>query len=269
MPYADTKQIKIYYELAGRGPRLLFIGGVGGDLRSHPNAFDSPLKEHFELLAFDQRGTGRTAKPDQQYSLQDYVQDTIALLDNCHWDKSHVVGVSFGGMVAQELAIQHPERVQGLVLACTTAGGAGGSSYPLHELSDLPAEQRARLMLGIADTRKGPAWQAENPERTLELIRQGAENAAPFLSEPGGIAGIRRQIQARRHHDTYNRLHRISAPTLVCAGKFDGQAKFEAVNRLHERIPEAKLKVFQGGHAFLNQDPEAYLEIIKFLTSRA
>jgi 3-oxoadipate enol-lactonase len=143
MPYTSTLDIRIHYQRQGKGCAVLFIGGVGGDLRSKPNVFDSHLAESFDILCFDQRGTGLTDKPDVTYTMAQYAQDAEAVMDAVGWDSAHVVGVSFGGMVAQELVLKSPQRVQSLVLCCSTAGGAVGSSYPIHELSSLsPAEAR-------------------------------------------------------------------------------------------------------------------------------
>ena len=269
MPYAQTPELRIYYQRRGKGEPLLFIGGVGGDLRSHPNAFDSELADRFDILAFDQRGTGQSDKPDTPYDMAQYARDAAAVMDAAGWESCHVLGVSFGGMVAQELALQFPQRVRSLVLACTTAGGAGGSSYPLHELSDLSPADRARKMLAISDTRKNAAWQAANPEETQRLLQQAAANAPPFLKETDGIAGLTRQIEARRHHDTYERLPQIRVPVLVCGGRYDGQATPEAVTALQRRIPGAELQFFDGGHRFLSEDPEAYRAIAEFLQRHA
>src|SRR5436190_24002912 len=104
MPSARLNGIELYYERAGAGPRLLFISGSGGDLRAQPNVFASPLAKAFDLLAYDQRGLGRTDRPDIPYSMADYADDAAGLLDHAGWDQALVVGVSFGGMVAQELA---------------------------------------------------------------------------------------------------------------------------------------------------------------------
>lgn len=269
MPYARTSDLRIYYQRHGSGEPVLFIGGVGGDLRSHPSVFESYLADKFDILAFDQRGTGQTDKPDTRYTMAHYAHDATAVMDAVGWQSCHVVGVSFGGMVAQELALQFPQRVRSLVLACTTAGGAGGASYPLHELSDLSPADRARKMLAISDTRRNEAWQAANPEETGRLLSQAAENAPPFLKEPDGIRGLTRQIEARRHHDTYARLPQIRVPVLVCAGRYDGQATPEAVSALHRQIPGAELRFFAGGHRFVGEDPEAYRAVAGFLQRHA
>ena len=181
------------------------------------------------------------------------------------WYSAHVVGVSFGGMVAQEMALNYPQRVRSLVLCCTAAGGAGGSSYPIHELSRLSPAERSRKMLAIGDDRYNEAWQAAHPEETERMLNEAAANASPFLSEPGGIAGITRQIEARSHHDTYDRLPTIQIPTLVCGGEYDRQARPEVVRNLHGQIPNAELRFFSGGHAFLLQDPQAYEVITGFI----
>lgn len=258
MPYATASETRLYYERHGTGCPVLFLAGVGSDLRCKSNIYTSYLANRFDILALDHRGTGQSDKPDTAYTMEQYAQDAVAVLDAVGWHSAHVIGVSFGGMVAQELAIRNPQRVRSLVLCCTTSGGAGGSSYPIHELSGLTPDERARKMLGIGDTRYNQAWQAKHPQETAQMLANAAADASPFLKQPSGIAGITRQIEARSHHNTYDRLPAISVPTLICGGKHDGQAKPEAVRNLHRQIPGAELHFFEGGHGFLNQDPNAY-----------
>lgn len=264
MPFLQTDRLNVYFEEAGQGEKLLYIGGVCGDLRSQPNGLTNILKDSFHVLAFDQRGTGQTEKPEHEYSIADYVEDTIALMNAKKWENAFIVGVSFGGMVTQELALKYPERVRALALACTTAGGEGGSSYPIHELSSLPAKTKSRKMMAIADTRRSEAWQDENPKKTERLLTESAKNASPFLSELGGLEGFTRQVQARSKHNTYERLSAIKTPTFVLAGRYDGQAKIEAVENLYQKLPNAKLQVFEGGHTFLSQDTNAFPAIRDF-----
>jgi len=158
MPLAKVGSIEVYFEKAGAGPRLLYISGTGGDLRIKPNVFDGPLPKHFEVLAFDQRGMGRTSKPDHPYCMADYADDAAGLMDAVGWDQALVMGVSFGGMVAQELALRDPPKVRRLVLACTSPGGEGGSSFAFHEIGHLDREARARMLIPISDTRWDAAW---------------------------------------------------------------------------------------------------------------
>src|SRR5258706_14998232 len=127
MPFATLAGINLCYERAGSGPPLLFISGTGGDLRTKPNVFDGPLAKPFDLLAYDQRGLGQSGKPDLPYSMADYADDAGALMADQGWDEALVIGVSFGGMVAQELAIRHPGRGQRLVHDCSSPGRARGA----------------------------------------------------------------------------------------------------------------------------------------------
>ena len=127
MPTAQLKDIELYYERAGSGPRLLFISGTGGDLRHRPGVFEGPLPRHFDVLAYDQRGMGQAAKPDVPYSMADYADDAAGLMQAVGWDEALVIGVSFGGMVAQNLVTRHPQRVNKLVLCCTSPCSAPSS----------------------------------------------------------------------------------------------------------------------------------------------
>jgi 3-oxoadipate enol-lactonase len=110
MPFVFVRDIRMYYEIRGTGPRLLSISGSGGDLRQSPNVFDMPLAQYFEILAYDQRGLGQTDRPDIPYTMADYAADADALLEAVGWDRCLVMGISFGDMVAQEFALRHPHR---------------------------------------------------------------------------------------------------------------------------------------------------------------
>ena len=263
MPFAKAGGIEIYYERVGSGPRLLFISGTGSDLRNRPNALDGPFPKHFDMLAYDQRGLGRTSKPDAPYSMAQYAEDAAALMEAIGWGSALVIGVSFGGMVAQELAINHPHMVEGLVLACTSPGGAGGASYPLHKLMDKEAEERARFMIPISDTRHDEAWAKANPETYEQLVAMAA--ADPYTDEDSHEMGRRRQLEARALHDTWSRLGDIRCPTLICGGKYDGIALPETQERMASRIRGAELRFFEGGHLFMLQDRAALPAMISFL----
>lgn len=263
MPFAAVNGLQLYFERAGDGPPLLFISGTGGDLRMRPNQLDGPFPKAFGMLTWDQRGLGRSDKPDVPYSMADYADDAAALMTTQGWDSAHVVGVSFGGMVAQELALRHPARVRRLVLACTSPGGAGGASYPFHEIEHLTGEARARHLLPISDTRRDDAWAAANPELYAQLIAMSASD--PYADELGRAAGAHRQLEARAAHDTWERLGQIAAPTLVAGGRYDGIALPRTLERMAGRIPGAELAFFEGGHLFMIQDRAAVKAIIAFL----
>lgn len=263
MPFATLDGLDVYYERQGAGPRLLFISGTGSDLRVKPNVMDGPLSQRFEVLAYDQRGLGQSAKPDIPYSMADYADDAARLMAAIGWTSARVVGVSFGGMVAQELALRHPNRVERLVLACTSPGGPGGSSFPFHEIEHLKGEARARHMIPISHTGHDAAWAEAHPERYAVLVAMAS--ADPYADEPGHAMGAHRQLEARRHHDTWDRLGQIACPTLIAAGRYDGIALPETQEKMAGRIPGAQLAFFEGGHAFILEDRRALPAIMDFL----
>ncbi len=269
MPFVQAGPIRIYHEVHGVGPRLLYISGTGGDLRSGSQVLSAPLAKDFEVLVYDQRGLGRSDKPDVPYTMASYAEDADALLSALGWDNCIVVGTSFGGMVAQELALRQPERIERLVLCCTSTGGPGGSSYPIHELPDLPPAELARLRLPIMDTRRDKDWQAAHPEETTALTWPAVTAAEARAADPVSAMGYRRQLEARAGHDTYDRLPSLRVPALLCGGHYDGQAPPANMRVLAERIPGAQLAFFEGGHGFLGQDPAAWVRIAEFLTEEA
>src|SRR5262245_33918306 len=152
--------IDIYLERSGTGPPLLFLNGSGSTLdRMRPLLGLAAAR--FDLVAHDQRGLGRTSIPPGPYTMADYAADAAAVLDHAAWDRARVMGISFGGMVAQELAVTWPGRVERLALLCTSPGGIA-PSYPLHELEDLSPEDRGAVYLPLLDTRFTPEWLAEH-----------------------------------------------------------------------------------------------------------
>jgi 3-oxoadipate enol-lactonase len=261
--------VSLYYELdepAGTGTatrdRLLCISGTGGDLRTQPRLTDGPLADAFQLLVYDQRGLGQSSVPADPSTMADFADDAAALLDAVGWDDCLVVGVSFGGMVAQELTLRHRRRVRRLVLACTSAGGAGGASYPLHELATLDDEERAALHMELLDTRWDAAWRAAHPEQVALIAGRMPSGAGQHGAESRGLAN---QLAARAQHDTSARLASIACPTLVCGGRFDGLAPPANSEFLAGAIPGARLALFDGGHLFLLQDARALPAVVDFL----
>ena len=130
MAFVSIRDIQMYYEMRGSGPRLLYISGTGGDLRRSPHAFDFPLTDHFEVLAYDQRGLGQTDKPDVAYTMAEYAADAEGLLQAVGWDHCLVMGISFGGMVAQEFALGYPQRVERSSSAVRAAAGKVAHHIP-------------------------------------------------------------------------------------------------------------------------------------------
>jgi len=263
MPGIRVRDIEIYYEIHGSGPRLFFIGGSGGDLRDKPGVFDGPLTRNFTVLSFDQRGLGQSDAPDGPYSMEDYGEDAAALMRALDFGPCPVMGVSFGGMVGQELACRYPELVTRLVLACTSAGGDAGASYPLHTLQDLEPRDRAIRMTEISDTRYDASWREANPDDAQKLIELALARTLP--RDESVVRGQHLQLEARSHHDTVSRLEQVTMPTYICAGKYDGIAPPKNQEALLAALPNASLEYFEGGHLFLMQDPSSFGKIADFL----
>lgn len=265
MPFANVRDIRMYYEVRGTGPRLLCISGTGGDLRKSPSIFEMPVARHFKILGYDQRGLGQTTRLDIPCTMADYADDANGLLESLGWESCLVMGISFGGMVAQEFALRYPHRVERLVLCCTSSGGAGGSSYPLHELVHLSMEDYLRRVLELSDTRRDKDWQAAHPEEFQELFDQTLAGLLVGADEPGRGIGARRQLEARARHDTYARLPRLQMPVYICGGRYDGIAEPEKLKAIQKQVPGARLDLFEGGHMFYIQDPRAFERIGAFL----
>src|SRR6478735_4132641 len=211
MPVDHVNGVELYWERRGSGPRLLFCNGSGTTLQAVGPLLDL-VAATFDLLAWDYRGLGRSAPMTGPYTMADLAADAAGLLQIAGWDICRVLGVSFGGMVAQEFAVTHPERVERLALACTSAGGDGGSSYPLHKLSELPPQERAAAQLKLADSRWDERWLEAHPaDRALaEALAAAAARTA--------------QLEARAGHDVWDRLDAITRPALVGYGNYDGIA---------------------------------------------
>jgi 3-oxoadipate enol-lactonase len=220
------------------------------------------LAAGFDLLSWDHRGFGGSGPVRAPYTMADVAGDVAGLLDAVGWEHCRVFGLSFGGMVAQEFAVTHPERVDRLVLACTSSGGDGGSSYPLHELLELPAEQRAATELTVFDSRWDDRWLGTHP---VDRVLADRLLARRVPGSPAIQAARRAQLDARRGHDVWDRLDAITCPTLVACGRYDGIAPPENSAAITSRIRGAELRSYEGGHGFLAQDPAAMQEIGAFL----
>ncbi|UVO51052.1 alpha/beta hydrolase [Sphingomonas sp. SUN019] len=266
MPFGQIRDITLYYEIVGSGPRLLFINGTGADLRRRQPYVDT-LNDHFTVLRYDQRGLGQTEKPDKHYSMADYADDAAALMDLIGWNDAAVLGVSFGGSVAQELARRHPTRITRLALACANPGGPFG--YPLLDLHDRDAETRARTMLSL-DLRKSAEWQAAHPEETAKLLATGRKRGGPVdPSDPHAAMGARRQLEAREEHDAREWLDQITVPVGLFGGRYDRLGTEAGQRFMAERIAGSEMQLFEGAHGFLNEDPAAVPAVIAFLAKDA
>jgi pimeloyl-ACP methyl ester carboxylesterase len=261
LPVARADGADLHFEVGGIGPRLLFVNGSGitlADSRPLIGAFAS----RFELLVYDYRGLGRSSVVTRGYAMADCAGDAAQVMDAAGWTSAAVVGISFGGMVGLELAVSRPERIERLALLCTSAGGGGGSSYPLHELEGLDPEDRTAVRRTLMDTRFDAAWLVAHPDD--RALVDMMEARAPGSDHPRPT-GIREQLEARRTHDTWDRLATIACPTFIGCGAYDGIAPLRNSEAMASRIEGAELHVYRGGHAFLAQDGQAFGDVLGFL----
>lgn len=239
----------LHVERRGTGPRLLYCNGSGASLREVRPLLNI-LSQHFDLLSFDYRGMGLSSPVSEPYTMADVAGDVAQVLDDAGWDRTAMVGLSFGGMVAQEFAVTYPDRVERLALLCTSPGGAF-SSFPLETLADLPAEERYARSLQLADRRGTSEWLV--PEAPAQ---ETAEQATARLL----------QMQARTGHNVLDRLKNITCPTFVASGRYDDIAPVVNGQAIADRVLGATMHIYNGGHMFMAQDPTAWPQIIAFLT---
>ena len=260
MPFAQLNDAEIYYELSGIGSDILIISGTGSDLRI-PRLPNPYIDDSFHVVRYDHRGLGQSSSSERPVTMEQFAHDAASLLDFLSIASIDVIGISFGGMVAQHLAIQHPHRVRKLVLACTSAGGEGNSSADLLSLMQLPKSKRQRKWLSMYDRRYGNANNENTFVHTLDRLLQREPHLFPNKTTPG----LLHQLKARSDHDVSKSLGKINQPCLVVGGEFDAIAPPKNLAYLSEHIPLADLRFFKGGHSFLWEDPMAWATISTFL----
>ncbi len=262
VPMADCDGTELWYERRGSGERVLYCNGSGATLESARPVLDR-LAEEFDVVGFDHRGMGRSPLEGADYTMEDCAADVLGLLDHLGWDRCRLVGLSFGGMVAQEVAVTRPDRIELLALLSTSPGGAY-PSFPLEQLAELPAHERASRSLLLADRRWTDEWFTTHPEDLQIVMSLAAGQSATETDEQrrGRLA----QLAARQGHDVLDRLYRVTCPTCVACGRFDDIAPVANAEQIARRVSGAQLSVFDGGHLFMFQDPTAWPQIVGFLS---
>jgi len=264
MERARIDGIDLAYELRGGGAPVVMIHGAQGD-KTMFASLASAFADNYRVLTFDQRGSGLSDKPDVPYSIAMLADDTAGLMDHLGISPAHVVGVSMGGMIAQELALRHPQKIRSLVLGCTAAGGpravrlGGGALASAYSTQSMTAEERGKA---LAEAAFSKGYLAQHPEVITSMIE--ARRQRPIDSR-----AFARRRKAAAEHDAYDRLPRIHCPTLVIAGRDDALIAWENSRIIAERIKGAQLVVLEpAGHCFWLEQPEQTLDAIaSFLAS--
>lgn len=259
MPHLQSNGISLYYEEHGSGePLILIMGFTVSSIGWHWNI--PSFAQSFRTIAFDNRGVGQSDKPDEPYSMPMFADDTAGLLDGLDIDSAHIFGISMGGMIAQEFALRHPERVKSLTLGCTNCGGENTilSSDPevlhmLEHIESVGVEEAALAMTKVAVT---PWFMQKHMDTLIELNRLSAVHPTPKH-------GMVSQMAAIQSHDTYARLPQISVPSLVITGKQDGLVPPENSVVLSRQIPNAELLILSNAsHLFNIERPQTTVDSV-------
>jgi pimeloyl-ACP methyl ester carboxylesterase len=259
MPFADNAGVRIHWEEQGRGEPLLLIMGLGYTLEMWHRTIPR-LADRFRVIAFDNRGVGRSDAPEGPYSTQEMAGDGAAVLDAAGVDVAHVVGASLGGMIAQELVLAHPERARSLVLCCTTCGGPTFVPAEPEVLAALQAratmtpEEGVRAMIPFI-------YDAGTP---TDRIDEDLAIRLRTFPQPGGYLA---QLHAATSHDAHARVGAIAVPTLVVHGESDRLVRPENGRDLAARIPGSMLvMVTRASHILFTDQPEVvHGTILEFL----
>ena len=268
---ARSGDVELAYSVEGAGPEtVLLIMGLGGRAADWGTPFPAALAGHYRVVRFDNRGVGASPRCATGYTLADLARDATAVLDAVGAPRAHVVGISMGGMIAQLMALEHPARVDHLVLLATHFGGR--EIEPMHpdarRLFDPAAfnavgRDPAAMMRATLEVITAPGFPARAPELLAELV----ENARRAPTHPAAFLA---QFQALLASDRSARVGEITAPTLVVHGTEDKLITPENGRRLAARIPGAQLVMLEGcGHMPMSEQPaELAAAVLAFLAAR-
>jgi pimeloyl-ACP methyl ester carboxylesterase len=261
MPKVRVNDIQIYYEVHGEGFPLVMIAGLSENLDFWDPRLVEELSRKFKLVMFDNRGAGRTDVSDRKYTIKLFADDTAGLMNALGISKAHVLGISMGGMIAQELVLNYPEKVAKLVLCSTCSGGSKDvqsskevSKMLTADTSKMSQEELWRMLLHLVLT---DDFIEKNPNFVKQYVQRD-------LKHPISEEAYMRQLDAiRTSFNTYERLQQIKAPTLILHGKKDVLIPSENGAILAETIPNAKLVYFEKSAHILAEEMN---EVINSLT---
>lgn len=250
MPKTIANGVNIYYEIHGKGEPLALFMGLGGNIAMWDPELIEALGERFEVIIFDNRGTGRSDKPDEEYTIELFADDSAALLDALGIKSAHILGASMGGMTAIEFALKYAGKCRKLILCCTLGGGenvlppTAEALGILMSVKDLPPDEGTRAMRPAAFT--GQFIETHWNWLEEKLKRETEYPTPPFAYE--------RHLRAAMTFDAYDRVPNIACPTLVMTGIEDILIPARNSEMLAERIPGSRLILFDNAaHGFMTE----------------
>jgi 3-oxoadipate enol-lactonase len=263
MPFARNGTVKLHWESFGEGPAVLLVAGQGMTVDGWWTTIPV-LARSFRVIAFDNRDTGRSSRLLWPYSVAHMANDAVAVLDAAGEQRAHLYGISLGSLVAQEVALRHPDRVQALVLGSSSAGGFAAYKPPPSSYAQTFLVRAGAMGPEEAAWAAVPYTYAEKTRRS-HPERIVADIAHRVSSPPEPLAYLH-QAAAVAAHDAYERLNQMAAPTLVVHGEQDVFVPPANALVLAERIPGAELRLWpEAGHIYTIDEPRADQEIERFL----
>jgi pimeloyl-ACP methyl ester carboxylesterase len=246
--------VPLYWEstAGGTGTPVLLIHGLGLSGGAWWRTVDA-LSPTMRVITFDHRGIGRSESATPAYTTEAMADDAACILDELGLDAVHIYGISLGGMVAQQLALRHPQRIRSLILGATQPGGRRAVRADAEVLEFFRTRLRMRdeeAAWASAEYNYGPRCRAEHPDRIAEDIERR-------LEQPFNVQAYRAQMFAAVLHNCYGRLDRIEVPTLVVHGAHDRVVPVENAYLMAERLPDCRLTVLEdSGHLYPTEAPE-------------
>jgi pimeloyl-ACP methyl ester carboxylesterase len=260
VPTAGDAGAELYWERSGAGEPLLLIQGMSGTHLSWGEPFLSRLETDFDCVVFDNRGIGNSGAIDAQFTIADLAADALAVMDAAGLETAHVLGISMGGMTAQELALAHPDRLRTLTLGCTYCGGPGSSL--------IAPDDAGPLLEAMASGDLDRVFKAAYEVNLSPTFRAEESRYADFTAMAGALPArqqtVQMQIGAIGGHDTQARIAEIAAPTLVIHGTEDKMIPVANGELIASLIPGSRLEILDGvGHMFWWEQPERSAELLR------
>ncbi len=260
MTSVDASGTELHYLRAGEGEPLLLIQGMSATHLAWGGPFLDQLEQSFDTIAFDNRGMGLSGRAELPFTIADLAADTAGLLDALELESAHVVGISMGGMIAQELALAHPERIRTLTIGASYCGGPQSTLMAPEDLQMLGAAMasgdRDQVFRAMWEINLSPGFREDDSRYTA------FSEMAAALSSPQPV--IVQQMQACAAHDTHERLGQIELPTLVIHGDADRLLGYPNGRQIAALIPGARLETLEGvGHMFWWEQPQRTAELIR------
>lgn len=248
---------KIYYQVRGEGDPLVLIMGFGADGNMWEKHVDE-YQKHFKCIILDNRGVGKSDQPKGPYSTRMMAEDTVAVMQDAGVDQARIAGISMGGAITQELALNYPEKVKSIALISTWPKFNNYATTVYENLKKLRRTSKPEDFMELLQL-----WIFAPPyyEHGLEDLKEGRQ-AAKTNPEPQSQEGFEGQLDACINHDTVSRLHQIKVPTLITVGDQDIFTPPAFSKILHEGIRGSEYISFpDGGHVHHWEDLERFNKV--------